>query len=86
MLTLAALTIATQEAYAVDVGGAGLDDGYCGTNWQGSFHKSLGNPGLSIPAGMSMPDKTSTLGVISIFKIVGKPSNPFIVFKFGLCV
>jgi len=62
MLALAALTIATQEAYAVDVGGAGLGDGYCGTNWQGSFHKSLGNPALSIPAGMCMPDKTSTLG------------------------
>jgi len=58
MLALAALTIATQEAYAVDVGGAGLGDGYCGTNWQGSFHKSLGNPAL----GMCMPDKTSTLG------------------------
>ena len=28
MLALAALTIATQEAYAVDVGGAGLGAGY----------------------------------------------------------
>jgi len=62
MLAMAASTIATQETYAVHVGGAGLGDGYCGTNWQGSFHKSLGNPALSIPAGMCMPDKTSTLG------------------------
>jgi hypothetical protein len=62
MLAMAASTIATQETYAVHVGGAGLGDGYCGTNWQGSFHISIGNPSLSIPAGMCMPDKTSTLG------------------------
>ncbi|MGC2571281.1 MAG: hypothetical protein WA364_07190 [Candidatus Nitrosopolaris sp.] len=58
----AATTIVTQQTYAVHVGGAGLGDGYCGTNWQGSFHISLGNPTLSIPAGMCMPDRTSTLG------------------------
>jgi len=40
MLAMAASTIATQETYAVHVGGAGLGDGYCGTNWQGSFYKS----------------------------------------------
>ena len=62
MLAMAASTIATQETYAVHVGGAGLGDGFCGKNWQGSFHWSLGNPSLSIPAGMCMPDKTSTLG------------------------
>ena len=62
MLAMAASTIATQETYAVHVGGAGLGDGYCGTNWQGSFHISVGNPSLSIPGGMCMPDKTSTLG------------------------
>ncbi|MGA9154054.1 MAG: hypothetical protein WBZ36_26025 [Candidatus Nitrosopolaris sp.] len=62
MLAMAASTIATQETYAVHVGGAGLGDGYCGTNWQGSFHISLGDPSLSIPGGMCMPDKTSTLG------------------------
>jgi hypothetical protein len=62
MLAMAASTITTQETYAVHVGGAGLGDGYCGTNWQGSFHISLGNPSLSIPAGMCMADKTSTLG------------------------
>ena len=68
MLAMAATTIVTQETYAihrhgtVHVGGAGLGDGYCGTNWQGSFHISLGNPSLSIPAGMCMPDRTSTLG------------------------
>jgi hypothetical protein len=62
MLAMAASTIATQETYAVHVGGAGLGDGYCGTNWQGSFHISIGNPSLSIPGGMCMPDKTSTLG------------------------
>jgi hypothetical protein len=62
MLAMTASTIATQETYAVHVGGAGLGDGYCGTNWQGSFHISLGNPSLSIPGGMCMPDKTSTLG------------------------
>ena len=64
---VAVTTIVTQETYAahrhgvVHVGGAGLGDGYCGTNWQGSFHLSLGNPSLSIPAGMCMPDATSTL-------------------------
>jgi len=58
----AATTIVIQQTYAVHVGGAGLGDGYCGTNWQGSFHISLGNPTLSIPAGMCMPDRTSTLG------------------------
>ena len=62
MLAIVASTIATQETYAVHVGGAGLGDGYCGTNWQGSFHISIGNPSLSIPGGMCMPDKTSTLG------------------------
>jgi hypothetical protein len=62
MLAMAASTIATQETYAVHVGGAGLGDGYCGTNWQGSFHISLGDPSLSIPGGLCMPDKTSTLG------------------------
>ena len=62
ILAMAASKIATQETYAVHVGGAGLGDGYCGTNWQGSFHISLGNPSLSIPGGMCMPDKTSTLG------------------------
>ena len=62
MLAMAASTIATQETYAVHVGGAGLGDGYCGTNWQGSFHISIGDPSLSIPGGMCMPDKTSTLG------------------------
>jgi hypothetical protein len=62
MLAMAASTIATQETYAVHVGGAGLGDGYCGKNWQGSFHISIGDPSLSIPAGMCMPDKTSTLG------------------------
>ncbi|HYV51697.1 MAG TPA: hypothetical protein VE971_00235 [Candidatus Eisenbacteria bacterium] len=68
MLAMAATTIVTQETYAahrhgrVHVGGAGLGDGYCGTNWQGSFHISLGNPSLSIPAGMCMADRTSTLG------------------------
>jgi len=42
MLAMAATTIVTQETYAahrhgrVHVGGAGLGDGYCGTNWQGS--------------------------------------------------
>jgi hypothetical protein len=61
MFALAA-TIITQETYAVHVGGAGLGDGYCGTNWQGSFHLSLGDPSLSIPSGMCMPDRTSTLG------------------------
>ena len=68
MLAIAATAILTQETYAVHkhgriyVGGAGLGDGYCGTNWQGSFHISVGNPSLSIPGGMCMPDKTSTLG------------------------
>jgi hypothetical protein len=62
MFALAATTIITQETYAVHVGGAGLGDGYCGTNWQGSFHLSLGDPSLSIPPGMCMPDRTSTLG------------------------
>jgi len=62
ILAMAASTIATQETYAVHVGGAGLGDGYCGTNWQGSFHISLGNPSLSIPGGLCMADKTSTLG------------------------
>ena len=62
MAAMAATTIVTQQIYAVHVGGAGLGDGYCGTNWQGSFHISLGNPTLSIPAGMCMPDRTSTLG------------------------
>ena len=46
------LEMATQETYAVHVGGAGLGDGFCGKNWQGSFHWSLGNPSLSIPAGI----------------------------------
>jgi hypothetical protein len=58
----AATTIVTQESYAVQVGGAGRGDGFCGKNWQGSFHISIGNPSLSIPGGMCMPDKTSTLG------------------------
>lgn len=68
MLTIAATTILTQATYAahkhgrIYVGGAGLGDGFCGKNWQGSFHWSLGDPSLSIPAGMCMPDKTSTLG------------------------
>lgn len=62
ILAMAASTIATQVTYAVHVGGAGLGDGYCGTNWQGHFHISLGNPSLSIPGGLCMPDKTSTLG------------------------
>ena len=66
MLAIAATIIVTQETYAahgrIYVGGAGLGDGYCGTNWQGSFHISIGNPTLSIPGGMCMPDKTSTLG------------------------
>jgi hypothetical protein len=62
MAAMAATTIVTQQIYAVHVGGAGLGDGYCGTNWQGSFHISLGNPTLSIPAGMCMPDRKSTLG------------------------
>jgi len=61
MLAMATTTIMTQETYAVQVGGAGLGDGYCGTNWQGSFHISLGKPDLSIPAGMCMADATSTL-------------------------
>lgn len=63
ILAIAVTTILTQETYArIYVGGAGLGDGYCGTNWQGSFHWSLGDPSLSIPAGMCMPDKTKTLG------------------------
>ena len=62
MLAMVASTLATQETYALHVGGAGLGDGYCGTNWQGSFHISLGDPKLSIPAGMCMADRTSTLG------------------------
>ncbi len=43
MLAMVATTIVTQETYAahkhgrIFVGGAGLGDGYCGTNWQGSI-------------------------------------------------
>jgi hypothetical protein len=66
MLAMAATTV-TQETYAVHVGGAGLGDGFCGKNWQGSFHWGLGDPSLSIPPAawspaMCMPDRTSTLG------------------------
>ncbi|MFZ0511720.1 MAG: hypothetical protein WAM14_08955 [Candidatus Nitrosopolaris sp.] len=60
MLAMAATTIVTQEAYAKHTHyhyGA-----YCGTNWQGTFHLSVGNAALSIPAGMCIPDNTETLG------------------------
>lgn len=35
---------------------------FCGTNWQGNFHLSLGNASLSIPAGMCFPDYDATMG------------------------
>ncbi len=69
MLAMATTTILTQEAYAkhhtqiLDLVNVPYDTReYCGTNWQGSFHLSLGNASLSVPAGMCFPDYGATMG------------------------
>jgi hypothetical protein len=66
MLAMAATTIVTQETYATTLTYVG--DYFCGKNWQGSFHVSVGDPSLSIPPGyppwtpLCVPDYTKTLG------------------------
>jgi hypothetical protein len=71
MLAMAATTIVTQEVYAkhhaqpkiLDLVHVPYDTrAYCGTNWQGNFHLSLGNASLSVPAGMCFPDYGATMG------------------------
>jgi hypothetical protein len=71
MLAMAATTIVTQEAYAkhtthpkiLNLVHVPYDTrAYCGTNWQGNFHLSLGNASLSVPAGMCFPDYDATMG------------------------
>ncbi|MGC2681293.1 MAG: hypothetical protein WA323_05440 [Candidatus Nitrosopolaris sp.] len=56
MLAMVATTIVTQETYAVKY----RIGAFCGSNWQGSFHLSAGDPSLSIPPGCT-PDNTETL-------------------------
>jgi hypothetical protein len=62
MITVVATTIVTHEAYAVTLTYVG--DSFCGKNYQGSFHLSVGNPSLSIPPGyppwtpLCLPDNT----------------------------
>jgi hypothetical protein len=64
MITMAATMIATQETYAATITYVG--DTFCGKNYQGSFHLSVGNPSLSIPPGHPpwtppcLPDNTKT--------------------------
>jgi hypothetical protein len=69
MLAMALTTIVTQEAYAkhhpkiLNLVHVPYDTrAFCGTNWQGNFHLSLGNASLSVPAGMCFPDYGATMG------------------------
>jgi hypothetical protein len=76
MIAMATTTILTQEAYAKHKQPKILNlvnaryGAFCGMNWQGKFHFSLGNASLSIPPGylpytpyaMCVPDYTMTLG------------------------
>jgi hypothetical protein len=74
MLAMAATTIVTQEAYAkhhahpkiLDLVHVPYDPHkFCGMNYQGKFHLSLGNASLSVPAGMCVPDYSATMGPAS---------------------
>jgi hypothetical protein len=76
ILAMATTTILTQEAYAKHKQPKILNlvnvryGAFCGMNWQGKFHLSLGNASLSIPPGyppytpsvMCIPDYSMTLG------------------------
>jgi hypothetical protein len=69
VLAIAATATVTQEAYAkhhakiLNLVNVPYDTrAYCGTNWQGNFHLSLGNASLSVPAGMCFPDYGATMG------------------------
>ena len=70
ILAMAATSIVTEEAFAKHPQPKVLNlvhvpydtRAFCGTNWQGNFHLSLGNASLSVPAGMCFPDYGATMG------------------------
>lgn len=71
ILAMAATAVVTPEAYAKHHMHATILNlvhvpydirAFCGMNWQGNFHLSLGNASLSVPAGMCFPDYSATMG------------------------